>query len=155
MTQALDLKITPFQLSDGPQLIEVINSVCTDTPWMQTRRFEPTPAWQHALENEVCSDHLLALVKVKGRVTGWCRLFPVESQRGGVELGIGVLRSYRRQGVGRALMGYVMEWGRSRGVAEMVLTTHRENRPAVRLFERYGFVEEIRINSHLQMSLEV
>ena len=150
-----ELTIAPFQSSDKPDLIEVIDSVCADTLWMQTRRFEPTPAWEHALEHEDCSDHLLALAKVEGRVVGWCRLFPVESQPGVVELGIGVLRSYRQQGVGEALIGYGVEWGKGRSVSEIVLTTHGENRPAIGLFEKVGFGERCRYEFLLRMKFNL
>lgn len=136
-----ELKIVPFLLSDRLELIRVIDNVCAETPWMQTRRFEPTPAWEHALEREDCSDHLLAVAKVEGQVVGWCRLFPLESQPRGVELGIGVLKLYRRQGVGTALIGYGVNWSRHKGVSEIVLMTYRENRPAIGLFEKMGFEE--------------
>lgn len=153
MANLLGFQINPFQIADTLQLTDVINNVCAGTRWMQTPRFEPTPAWKHALEHEDCANHLLAVVKVDRRLVGWCRLFPVELQPGVMELGIGVLRAYRRQGIGTMLVKYGLEWGSGRGVAKIVLTTHEENCPAVGLFEKCGFVEKSRENSNLRMEL--
>jgi hypothetical protein len=149
-----ELTIAPFQLSDKPQLIEVIDSVCADTPWMQTRRFEPTPAWQHALENEACSNHLLALAKLNKRIIGWCRLFPLGAdQPKVVELGIGILSLYRHQAIGTLMMKYALEWANLSSVASVALTTHPENIPALLLFRKFKFLERASKNNCLRMDL--
>lgn len=123
---------------------------------MQTRRFEPTPAWQHALEQASCPHHLLALAKVEGQVIGWCRLFPVvQGQPDPIELGIGVLQAHRRQGVGMAMLGYVMGWATCQFIARIVLTTHIGNKPAVRLFEKFSFYGKRQEGYQLKMVLDI
>jgi ribosomal protein S18 acetylase RimI-like enzyme len=156
MMALLNVKITPFQLADTQQLSSVIDSVCADTGWMQTTRFKPTPAWQHALENESCLHHLLAVARMNGQVIGWCRLFPlVDEQSGPVELGIGVLRPYRHRGVGTVLMAYGLDWTKCKDIPEIVLTTHEHNVPAMGLFWKFGFEELSRSGALLRMGLEV
>lgn len=147
----LDFMITPFRLHDLAPLTQVIDSVCADTPWMQTGRFEPTPAWRHALATVDCPHHLLVLARLDGRVIGWGRLFPVAGQPGVVELGIGVLRPYRHRGVGTALLTYGFEWVEAAGVAKMMLTTHVHNRPALGLFCKFGFGERSRMGELVRM----
>jgi len=104
---------------------------------MHTRRFEPTPAWLHALDNPDCSNHLLLIALSGEDVVGWCRLFPV-GEDGEVELGIGVLDAHRRRGVGGMLLSAALDWADERGT-EVVLVTRPDNHPAIRLFDRYGF----------------
>jgi GNAT superfamily N-acetyltransferase len=148
-----ELAIAPFQVNNRPELIEVINSVCADTPWMKTSHFEPTLAWTHALENADCPHHLLALARVENRIIGWCRLFPIGSQPGGVELGIGLLGPYRNQGIGTAMMNHALIWAKSGAVAMITLTAHRQNMPAIHLFKKFKFLERNIQDSRLRMDL--
>ena len=155
MTELSELKIKPFQMTDTQALINVIDEVCADTLWMKTIRFEPTPAWQRALENEDCPHHLLAVAYLDCQIIGWCRLFPTNgSQAGPVELGIGVLKPYRQRGVGTSMMGYVIDWAKAKSISEIVLTTHVHNRPALGLFEKFRFYGEAREGQLLRMRLE-
>lgn len=154
MSELFNIKIVPFRIADIEPFIGVIDAVCADTPWMQTRRFEPTLAWRHALENEDCRCHLLALAKVDQQVVGWCRLFPVDASPSKVvDLGIGVIKHYRRQGIGSAMIRYAIHWTKARPAFEIILTTHRENLPAMRLFETVGFLERQREGKLLRMGL--
>ncbi len=154
--KSTSFQVTPFQVADAGQLAELIDSVCADTLWMQTTRFEPTPAWQYALENEHCAHHLLALARVEHQVIGWCRLFPAASfQPGSVELGIGVLKPYRHQGVGTSMMAYAIAWTKTRSLSEIILTTQVQNVPAIGLFEKFGFWESGREGELLRMGLDV
>jgi GNAT superfamily N-acetyltransferase len=112
---------------------------------MCTPRFEPTPAWQHALDQPGCSQHLLLVLEADGDVVGWCRLFPVRytGQRPrGAELGIGLLPPYRGQGKGRGLVERSLLWARAAGFCTVHLTTRRTNVRALRLFARCGFVAD-------------
>jgi len=134
-------------MADQNSLIGTINAVCAEG-MMRTPRFEPTPAWEHALAQPDCPCHLL-LVAVEGaNVVGWCRLFPTDE--GALELGIGVVASHRRQGIGRALLGAALEWASARGMP-VVLETRTDNTPAIRLFTRSGFRVVGQGDGHWQM----
>lgn len=107
---------------------------------MQTTRFEPSPAWQHALEAPGCPDHLLLLAKEGTRVAGWCRLFaPACPGTGEVELGIGSLPGFRGRGLGRDMVGRAINWAQAHAIHRITLQTHQDNVPARRLFEASGF----------------
>jgi len=51
-----------------------------------------------------------------------------------------VLPPYRRQGIGRALMSAILEWGRSSGCTEAELNVLVDN-PARSLYREFGFSE--------------
>jgi ribosomal protein S18 acetylase RimI-like enzyme len=140
-------QVRPFQFDDRPVLTAVVDSVCAGG-MMRTPRFEPTPAWEHALARPDCPCHLL-LVAVEGAtVVGWCRLFPTDE--GALELGIGVVASHRRRGIGRALLDAALEWASARGMP-VVLETRTDNAPAIRLFTRSGFRVVGQGDGHWQM----
>jgi ribosomal protein S18 acetylase RimI-like enzyme len=139
--------VRPYHPSDRQNLMDAINAVCAGG-MMRTPRFEPTPAWEHALAQPDCPCHLL-LVAVEGaNVVGWCRLFPTDE--GALELGIGVVASHRRRGIGRALLDAALEWASARGMP-VVLETRTDNTPAIRLFTRSGFRVVGQGDGHWQM----
>jgi ribosomal protein S18 acetylase RimI-like enzyme len=139
--------VRPYHPSDRQNLMDAINAVCAGG-MMRTPRFELTPAWEHALAQPDCPCHLL-LVAVEGaNVVGWCRLFPTDE--GALELGIGVVASHRRRGIGRALLDAALEWASARGMP-VVLETRTDNTPAIRLFTRSGFRVVGQGDGHWQM----
>jgi RimJ/RimL family protein N-acetyltransferase len=137
----MTLLIRPFTASDRTSLSSAIDDVCRDCSWMSTTRFEPTPAWEYAFIHPNCESHRLFVAKSPDRIVGWCRLFPVDSgQRPGqYELGIGLLKEYRYQGWGTALLDWTLKMTTNIGRIRLMLTVHRENEVACRLFIRYGF----------------
>lgn len=142
------MKVLPFsELIQSEDLVTALDAVCAEG-MMHTPRFEPTPAWEHALSQPDCPCHLL-LVAVEGaHIAGWCRLFPLAE--GTLELGIGVVAPYRRQGRGSALLAAALDWASARGMP-VVLETRTDNLPAIRLFTRAGFRVIGESDSHWQM----
>jgi GNAT superfamily N-acetyltransferase len=49
--------------------------------------------------------------------------------------------SFRRQGIGRVLVGSVVEWATDLGAARVTLRVTEDHRGAVALYERSGFVD--------------
>lgn len=133
--------IRPYLAADCASLIAAIDRVCADSRFMATRRFEPTPAWDHALRQPACPCHLLLVAVLGSQVIGWCRLFPAMTGVDALtaDLGIGVVASQRGRGVGSALLRQAQGWAWSQGLSAITLTTHPDNLGAIRFFQRGGF----------------
>jgi len=137
----MNIAIRSYATVDRPGLIEAIDLVCRESPYMTTCRFKPTPSWEHALDSPLCSCHLL-LVAVDGRcLVGWCRLFPDTSGQSSnpVDLGIGLLPDYRGRGIGTRMVRWAQAWAMGHLIAQVTLTVHRDNIRALRFFQRNGF----------------
>ena len=67
-------------------------------------------------------------------------------------LGIAVAADARGRGVGTALMAEAMRWARSVGVDKVVLSVYPNNRAAIALYRRFGFVQEGRLVRHSRKS---
>jgi RimJ/RimL family protein N-acetyltransferase len=59
------------------------------------------------------------------------------------EFGISVLQSYAGQGLGKALVEYMLAWAERSGVVRKInLKVRVDNLPAIRLYEQMGWVHE-------------
>jgi RimJ/RimL family protein N-acetyltransferase len=82
---------------------------------------------------------------------GWCDVLanarPAMHHIG--VLGIGVLNSYRRMGVGTSLIERTLEAAKGKGLKRIELTVRTDNEPAKKLYEKFGFVVEGIVRKHL------
>jgi RimJ/RimL family protein N-acetyltransferase len=67
---------------------------------------------------------------------------PHPASRHVADLGLMVAAIARRQGVGWALLEQAVEWARAEGVTKLELHVFPHNEPAIRLYEKFGFVKE-------------
>lgn len=93
------------------------------------------------------SFHFLALVDDK--VVGWCDVMridrPLHAHCG--TLGIGVVKEYRGQGIGAALIQTALKKAQSSGLTRVELTVREKNTRALELYKKFGFcVEGIKRN---------
>jgi ribosomal protein S18 acetylase RimI-like enzyme len=86
--------------------------------------------------------HFVALDK--GKVVGWCDIrskgFPVLEHSG--ELGIGVIKSHRGQGIGKKLMEATLAAAKEKGLTRVELTVRENNTNAIALYKKVGFEVE-------------
>ena len=87
--------------------------------------------------------HYVAVVD-HDRVVGWCDVTrnarEIESHAG--SLGMGLLREYRRQGVGRRLAEAALQHAVALGFERVELGVYASNEAAVALYKKLGFVTE-------------
>jgi ribosomal protein S18 acetylase RimI-like enzyme len=57
-------------------------------------------------------------------------------------LGIGVLKEYRGQGIGKALMGQTLEKAWTLGFTRIELTVRKANTQALEMYKKFGFCIE-------------
>ncbi|WP_064682567.1 GNAT family N-acetyltransferase [Rhizobium bangladeshense] len=84
-------------------------------------------------------------VAVSGEeVVGWCDIsrhfFPSHAHRG--KLGMGILRAYRGQGLGRRLIETTLRAAQDADFARVELDVYEDNARAIALYEKVGFARE-------------
>ena len=77
-------------------------------------------------------------------VVGWCDVLPgwADAVKHCGTLGMGVAASHRGQGIGRRLMEATLAHAERQGISRVELEVRADNAPAIRLYERAGFVHE-------------
>ncbi|MFY9581114.1 MAG: GNAT family protein [Gaiellaceae bacterium] len=58
------------------------------------------------------------------------------------DLGLMVVQSHRRQGIGRSLLAAAADWARENDVRKLELHVFPYNQAAIALYQRFGFVQE-------------
>lgn len=122
---------------------------------MITNKFEATPQWLHALNNMECKFHILLLYVDNNKPIGWCRIFPekcILPEKTG-ELGIGLLPNFRNQKLGSKLLETAIERAFNIGMRRIDLSVHQDNKQAVYLFEKFGFINTGNSENRLLMSV--
>lgn len=127
--------------ADADHIVQVINSVAAEGYWLLADNYVPTPAWERALHTPAIHDnHLLLVPEANTRIVGWCRLFPTsEPQSHSADMGIGVVKHLRRQGIGSALVLRACEWAKAQGHKKLILDAFTTNYPAINLFLKMDF----------------
>jgi L-phenylalanine/L-methionine N-acetyltransferase len=87
---------------------------------------------------------LLLVAEVDGELAGNLGLHPDPHPCSAhvAVIGMSVGRAWRRLGVGGILLETAADWAAAHGVLRLTLGVFPENAPALRLYERHGFVRE-------------
>lgn len=136
--------IREAEVRDVPYLLdiynyEVENGVATFD--LYTKTIEERMNWfhQHNIDN-----HLLMVAEVDGHAVGYASLSPYrekEAYAATVELSIYISCRYRRSGIAKALMGYILKAARERDDIHSVISVITSgNQASIRIHEIFGFV---------------
>jgi RimJ/RimL family protein N-acetyltransferase len=89
-------------------------------------------------------DAVLLVAETGGALVGRLSLArdPHPSSAHVADLGLMVLASHRRRGIGTALLEAAEEWARSASVTKLELHVFPHNLPAIALYEKHGYERE-------------
>ncbi len=125
----LDMVIRRMEESDLDRLA-VLETRCFTIPWSRAM-----------LADELSNDRALYLVALcEGRVAGYAGAWIVMDE--GHITNVAVDPDFRRAGIGRALLAALLEGLAGAGVTASTLEVRRGNRPAIALYEAFGFTVE-------------
>lgn len=99
-----------------------------------------TPSWEEWDAGHLAAPRLVAALG--DTMAGWAALSPVSRRaayRGVAEVSVYVADNARRRGVGRALLGKLLQQADAAGLWTLQATIFTENLPSIRLHEQAGF----------------
>lgn len=148
------LSVRSARFSDAARLCDFKRAALRETEFLLQGPedwLDDVPAERSLIEAFVQHDRSILLLAVlddgsaEAQVVGMVSVVGGPFRRNGHvgQLGMGVLRSQWRRGVGRALLDAALRWSAGPGRLEKVsLQVHADNHPARRLYQTAGFVEE-------------
>ena len=147
MSDAVGVNVRPAQPGDATALVALAAAVgsepegwlISDSRWRSVaneRRFLRTVR-KHP-------DAAVFVAETSGGIVGRLSVSrdPHPASRHVADLGLMVAAGERRRGIGWALLEQAVEWARASGVRKLELHVFPHNEPAIRLYERFGFVRE-------------
>lgn len=130
----MDYQLQPASSVDLNDLIEAINTAYSD--YFVPLKFSEQH-FQIFVDRESLDLEAGVVALLDGKIIGSCML-GIRGNTGWVG-GMGIIPDYRRQGIGRAIINYLIEQGRTRHLTHLELEVITQNTPAVKLYEDVGF----------------
>ena len=141
--------IRPAEPDDAPALLAALRKAGGETLNLSFGTEGPGISEEEEREyltRMAASDNSLAIVAVDGEELVGGLTFEGGRRprlRHAGEFGISVLQAYAGQGLGKALLEYMLEWAHRGGVVRKInLKVRVDNLAAIRLYERMGWVQE-------------
>ncbi|MFC1951192.1 GNAT family N-acetyltransferase [Chloroflexota bacterium] len=139
-----DVKITPTSEEHIDSYHKCFDSVARERLYL-ARTEAPSLETLRALVKANIEDdvpHFVALVD--DEVVGWCnvQLQTREGFRHRGELGTGLLRRYRRLGIGQQLVATAIQKSKTKGLERIEVEVFKSNLGAIKLYEKMGFTIE-------------
>jgi diaminopimelate decarboxylase len=149
------VRVRPARPGDARAFLDAYRSVAAERRFIQTERVGRSTTFYRRRFRRSFDDRAAHLLAVEGsRVVGSLSIRRDEhpATRHVATLGMFVVASHRRRGIGSALMHEAMSWARRAGVERVELTVYPGNPAAIALYRAFGFREEGRLLRHAKKS---
>ncbi|WP_312366154.1 GNAT family N-acetyltransferase [Ensifer sp.] len=141
--------VSPISVDHSESFHSCLDVVARERRYLAQTKVLPLEKVQEFVEASVANDSVQFVALDGDCVVGWADIFPAWqdaiSHRG--SLGMGVLPNYRGQGIGETLLHACIEKAKLKGITCIELETRDDNRPAIRLYEKFGFRRDC-VKSH-------
>jgi RimJ/RimL family protein N-acetyltransferase len=125
------------------EIKNIINSVASEKKYVVLERSRED--WDDVIREIRNRKSLIIVAQVNEKIVGMAHLVrgKYKKNRHVGFLGISILKSFRRMGIGTAMMNYILEWAKKQEDLEKIsLTVFSTNKPAINLYHKFGFVSE-------------
>jgi len=136
-----------LSVADAENLWQMMNQLDYETKYMlyePGERQKNIPRIEALIQNSVEGEDFLLAAEADNRIVGY-----ISAQRGSLNrtahsayIVVGVLKDYRRQGIGTEFFRQLDAWAEEKGIVRLELTVVCENEIARRLYEKNGFEAE-------------
>jgi ribosomal protein S18 acetylase RimI-like enzyme len=141
----MDFVVRPAAPADAGGIAEVIAAVEPELLVSEIGRDERSDRIHGLLES---GENVWFVAEADGAIVGELGL--ALGDPAPASLGLSVLPSWRRRGIGDALLSHALDWARANAVHKVAADVFPENAPALSLLRKHGFEEEGRLREHYQ-----
>lgn len=138
--------VRPATAADVGGAVALYAAVAAEGRWIGREVVDPVERHAELMASIASPDSAQLVADSGGEVVGQ---LGVDLRPYGVaELGMMVAAGWRGVGVGSALLEAALDWARRAGAHKVGLQVWPHNEAALRLYRRFGFVEEGRLRRH-------
>jgi RimJ/RimL family protein N-acetyltransferase len=118
-----------------------LDSVARERKYLGFTQAAPMEETRKSLVEDMERGVIRLIALDESKVVGWCHIRPDrwEGFTHAGWLGMGVLKEYRGQGIGSALLYQTLAEARNRGLERVELSVFASNLPAIHLYEKFKF----------------
>ena len=135
-----DLRVRRADESDIPVLLMHAEEFMSDVEATREKRME---ILRKALRNP---DYELVVAELDGETVGFIDQWIIHDFAHGAKLSyiqnLYVISKHRKKGIGSRLLEEITRSAETQGVLEIHIVTEFENKPAITLYRKHGFLEE-------------
>jgi RimJ/RimL family protein N-acetyltransferase len=150
LKNGISVIIREAEIIDAENIIKVINRIGAEKVFILTESFIHDVDWEKNFIQEHVKDKkdaLLVVAEIDGKIVGVsdvsCGRFLKNKHTAG--LGISIVKEWRGLGIGTAMMTYMINWAKNRGMEKLYLSVFSTNQRAINLYKKFNFqVEGIR-----------
>ena len=136
--------VKPIHLEHAPGFREALDAVARERIHLGQTEARSLEWAQDFVATNINNNHAQFVALNGNEVIGWCDIIPFARlgfrHTGG--LGIGVVKSWRGKGVGKALLAEAVGKAVKNGITRIELEVYASNTAAIELYRKNGFVDE-------------
>lgn len=140
----MNYEIIPIQEIHIPGFWSALDSVARERHYLAFLEGPPIQLTTDFVLDQIHNDWPQFVAIHEGVVIGWCDISPLDrpvfAHIG--SLGMGLLAPYRAKGIGTALIRAALQKAKLKGLTRIELTVREQNKSAIALYEKFGFVVE-------------
>jgi RimJ/RimL family protein N-acetyltransferase len=136
--------IAPIAIRHAAGFHACLDAVAREARWLAQTKALPLERIEGFVRDSVAGDAAQFVALDGATVVGWADIFPAwaDAVKHCGTLGMGLLPSHRRQGLGERLLRACLAKARVQGLTRVELHVRADNAAAIRLYERVGFARE-------------
>ena len=138
------IEIVPIAPTHIDSLHRALDLVVRERRYLALLEAPPMEEFQAFVQNIISRGYPQFVALSVGEVVGWCdvlpKTWPIYAHTG--VLGVALLPALRGRGLGRRLIERALQAARAFGLSRVELTVRENNRNAIALYEKFGFVTE-------------
>ena len=140
----MPIVIAPIALAHAAGFQRCLDTVARERRYLAQTQALPLEKIEQFVRDSVVNDKVQFVALDGTDVIGWADIFSPWQQSIAHcgSLGMGVLQDYRRRGIGEALLRACLAKAKTKGITRIELEARVDNLPAIRLYEKLGFLHE-------------
>jgi ribosomal protein S18 acetylase RimI-like enzyme len=139
-----DIQIVPIAEEHIESYHQCLDSVARERLYLAFSKAPPLTSTQEFVLSNITNNVPQFVAVRSGEVIGWCDISPnnIEGFSHCGRLGMGVHQNFRRLGLGQKLIAETIKKAKEIGLERVELDVYASNTPAIKLYEKIGFVVE-------------